>query len=65
MAASDKTSNFESYRTYNQLTFGQSGEWFVETLEPPNDISQTCSRPEVLLLETQFFADWERVWPET
>ena len=44
----------------NQLTVGKSGEWLVETLEPPDYIGQTCGRPEVLLFQTQFFTDWER-----
>ena len=59
MAATDDVSNSECHETDNRLTVGQSSKWLVETLEPPDYISQTRSGPEVLLLQTQFFADWE------
>ena len=57
MAASNDKSSFEGHETINQLTVGQSGEWLFESLEPPDDIGQTSSRPEVLLLQTQLFTD--------
>jgi hypothetical protein len=57
MAASDNESNSEDSRTDNRLTFGQSSEWLFEGLEPPDDIGQTGSRPEVLLFQTQLFTD--------
>lgn len=57
MAATNNRSSSEDHGTDNQLTLGQSGEWLVETLEPPDDIGQTGSRPKVLLLQTQLFTD--------
>ena len=57
MAASNSRSSSEDHGTDNQLTLRQSGEWLVETLEPPDDIGQTGSRPKVLLLQTQLLAD--------
>jgi hypothetical protein len=32
-------------------------EWFVEVLEATNDVAKTGSGPEVLLLQTELFAD--------
>ena len=60
MAASDNLSNFKYPEMDDQLTFRESREWLVETLEPPGYIGQACGRPEVLLLQAQFFTDWER-----
>jgi hypothetical protein len=57
MAASENKSGSEDHETDNRLTVGQSREWLVEALEPPDDIGQTGSRPEVLLLQTQLFTD--------
>ena len=51
IAASDNKSSSEGYGKDNKLTVGESREWLVEALEPPDDISQTSSRPEVLLLQ--------------
>jgi hypothetical protein len=62
MAASNNKSSSEGGEVDNQLTFGQSSEWFVEALEPPDDIGQTSSRPEVLLLQTQLFTDCKCAW---
>ena len=41
----------------DRLTIRQGSKWLVETLEPPDDVGQTCGGPEVLLFQTQFFAD--------
>ena len=57
MAASNNESSSEGYETVNQLTVGESREWLVEALEPPDDIGQASSRPKVLLFQTQFFTD--------
>jgi len=57
MAASKNESSSEGYEVDHQLTIGQSREGLVEALEPPDDIGQTGSRPEVLLLQTQLFTD--------
>lgn len=57
MAASNNKLNFEDRGTDERLTVRQSREWFVKALEPPDDICQTGSRPEVLLLQAQFFTN--------
>jgi len=57
MAASNNESVPEDYEIGNRLTIGQSREWLVAALEPPDDIGQTGSSPKVLLLQTQLLTD--------
>ena len=57
MAASNNESVPEDYEMGNRFTIGQSREWLVEALEPPDDIGQTGSGPKVLLLQTQLLTD--------
>jgi len=57
MAASDNELSPEDYETGNRLTVGQSREWLVEALEPPDDIGQTGGSPKVLLLQAQLLTD--------
>ena len=57
MAASDSRSDAEQHETDVLLTVGQRSEWFVEALESPDNIGQTGSCPEVLLLQAQLFSN--------
>ena len=57
MAASNNKSSSEDREIDDRLTVRQSREWLVEALEPPEDVGQTCSRPEVLLLQAQLFTN--------
>jgi len=57
MAASDNESSPEDYEMGNRHTIGQSREWLVEALEPPDDIGQTGGNPKVLLLQMQLLTD--------
>lgn len=41
-------------RTVRELSYG-----LIQVLESPEDIRQTCRRPEILLLETELFTDYK------
>ena len=61
MAASGDKSSSEGHGKYNQLTVGEGRERLVEALEPPDNIGQTGSRPEILLLQAQLLTDYKHI----
>ena len=54
-------SNSAESSTQLKLTIGELHDGLAGVLEPAHDVGQTRCSPEVLLFETELFADWRMV----